>query len=339
MGHSADRDAKWTSAWYGNKRWVYALLPLEGLFRLVAYWRRAFIVRWRQVNVGVPVIVVGNISVGGTGKTPLIIALVNRLQARGLKVGVISRGYGSAAPQYPYVISESSSAREAGDEPLSIWRATGCAVCIDADRVAAARILKSAGCDVLLSDDGLQHYRLGRTLEIAVIDAARGFGNAHCLPVGPLREPHSRLASVDFVVVNQTSLEGDTAYPRHYYNMRLEPKHWFRVKDLSRLPLDYLARGSHVHAVAGIGNPDRFFATLSKLGLVSECHIYRDHHTFTRDNFQFRQSLPVVMTSKDAVKCQSFAEPEWLALEVDAVLEKRFWPKFEHQLDALFPFE
>ncbi|BFM20469.1 tetraacyldisaccharide 4'-kinase [Gilvimarinus japonicus] len=339
MSHGSDREAKWLAAWYGKKRWVYALLPLEGLFRFFAAARRLILVRWQQKRVGLPVIVVGNISVGGTGKTPLIIALVNRLQARGLKVGVISRGYGSAAPRYPYVVSESSSAKEAGDEPLSIWRATGCAVCIDADRVAAARILKSAGCDVLLSDDGLQHYRLGRALEIAVVDAARGFGNGHCLPVGPLREPRSRLKKVDFVVVNQTSLESDVTYERGYYNMRLQPKHWFKVKDLTRLPLDYLASGAHVHAVAGIGNPDRFFATLGKLGLTPECHIYRDHHIFTRENFQFRQTLPVVMTSKDAVKCQSFAEPEWLALEVDAVLEKRFWPEFEHALDALLPYE
>ncbi|WP_049721923.1 tetraacyldisaccharide 4'-kinase [Gilvimarinus polysaccharolyticus] len=339
MSQGSNSEAKWLTAWYGKKRWVYTLLPLEGLFRLLSYVRRIITVRWLQKNIGLPVIVVGNISVGGTGKTPLIIALVNRLQKRGLKVGVISRGYGSAAPQYPYVVSESSSATEAGDEPLSIWRATGCAVCIDADRVAAARILKNAGCDVLLSDDGLQHYRLGRTLEIAVIDAARGFGNGHCLPVGPLREPRSRLKGVDFVVVNQTSLESDIVYKRDYYNMRLQPQHWFKVKDLTHLPLDHLLAGTHVHAVAGIGNPNRFFSTLGKLGLTPECHIYRDHHTFTRENFQFRQVLPVVMTSKDAVKCQTFAEPEWLALEVEAVLEKRFWPAFEHALEALFPYE
>ena len=333
------RETKWLAAWYGKKRWVYLLLPLEGLFRLLAAVRRWFTLRWRQQDIGLPVIVVGNISIGGTGKTPLIITLVNYLQARGVKVGVISRGYGSAAPHYPYVVSDASSAQEAGDEPLSIWRATGCPVCIDADRVAAARHLKQAGCQVLLSDDGLQHYRLGRSLEIAVIDAARGFGNGHCLPVGPLREPRSRLHSVDFVVVNQTSLDSDISYQRGYYNMRLQPKHWFRVKDLTRMPLTYLGTRVQVHAVAGIGNPDRFFATLGKLGLRPECHIYRDHHVFTRANFQFRQPLPVVMTSKDAVKCQSFAEPEWLALEVEAVLEKRFWPEFEHALDVLLPYE
>jgi tetraacyldisaccharide 4'-kinase len=339
MARQHTREARWLAAWYGAKRWVYWLLPLEWLFCLLAAVRRFWLIRYAQQDVGVPVIVVGNISVGGTGKTPLIIALVNRLQARGFKVGVISRGYGSAAPHYPYVVSAASSAAEAGDEPLSIWRATGCAVCIDADRVAAGRLLKKAGCDILLSDDGLQHYRLGRALEIAVIDAARGFGNGHCLPVGPLREPQSRLSRVDFVVVNQTSLGADTVYSREYFNMRLQPKHWFRVSDLTTLPLDHIARGCRVHAVAGIGNPDRFFATLNKLGLTPECHIYRDHHIFTRENFQFRQPLPVVMTSKDAVKCQSFAEPEWLALEVDAVLEKRFWPEFEHALDALLPYE
>lgn len=323
---------KLEKAWYRRQRWVYWLLPLEGLFRLLVMLRRWLLAHVLQRQLAVPVVVVGNISVGGTGKTPLIIALVRHLQKRGLKVGVISRGYGSAAPEYPYVISGASTAREAGDEPLHIWRATGCAVCIDADRLAAGRILQKAGCDILLADDGLQHYRLGRVMEIAVIDGARQFGNGHCLPVGPLREPVSRLRRVDFVVVNQTATGGDIHWPESF-NMRLQPVHWFGVKDLSVHPLEALARGSHVHAVAGIGHPERFFDTLGSLGLTPVCHIYPDHHPFSAGDFHFREPHPVVMTSKDAVKCQSFAQEDWLALEVSAVVDKRFWPQFDQALE------
>ncbi|HEY7883516.1 MAG TPA: tetraacyldisaccharide 4'-kinase [Cellvibrionaceae bacterium] len=322
------------AAWYLRRRWVYWLLPLEALFRLLVWIRRQLLQRFAQHTLPIPVVVVGNISVGGTGKTPLIVALVRHLQERGLKVGVISRGYGSAAPEYPYVISAVSTAGEAGDEPLSIWRATGCAVCIDADRLAAAHILHNAGCDILLSDDGLQHYRLGRALEIVVVDSARQFGNGHCLPVGPLREPPARLQQADFVVLNQTSVEGDEHFVEDSFNMRLQPVHWFGVKNLAQQPLDSLPRGTHVHAVAGIGPPQRFFDTLIGLGLTPQCHIYPDHHPFTARDFHFAGTHPVVMTSKDAVKCQAFALDDWLALEVSAVVDKRFWPAFDAAVDA-----
>ncbi|MBU2887424.1 tetraacyldisaccharide 4'-kinase [Gilvimarinus agarilyticus] len=327
-----DREARWLEAWYGGKRWVYWLLPLEGLFRGISFIRRFFIRQYCQKKIPVPVIVVGNLSVGGTGKTPVIIALVQYLQSRGHKVGVISRGYGSRAPEYPYVITAASSAEQAGDEPLSIWRATGCAVCIDANRVAAAHTLVQSGCTLLLSDDGMQHYRLGRDIEIAVLDAARGMGNGHCLPVGPLREAPGRLKSVDFVIANQTQLDGEVDIATGAYHMRLQPRHWFRVKTLERLPLDTLVPGTRVHAVAGIGNPQRFFDTLARLNLAPQPHIYPDHHQFTVANFAFKAPLPVVMTSKDAVKCQPFASPNWLALEVDAVIDKKFWPALDAAL-------
>lgn len=323
-------------AWYGGGRWVYWLLPLEGLFRFLVRVRRWWLRCIGPKALNIPVVVVGNISVGGTGKTPLIIALVQHLQKRGWQVGVISRGYGSAAPEYPYVISALSTAREAGDEPLSIWRATGCAVCIDADRVAAARILQKAGCDILLADDGLQHYRLPRVIEIAVVDAARMFGNAHCLPVGPLREPVSRLRSVDFVVLNQTRTDADGSLVDSY-SMRLQPVRWLRVKDLRPRVLDDFPRGTHVHAVAGIGHPERFFDTLTQLGLTPVCHIYPDHYPFSAADLNFREPHPVVMTSKDAVKCQTFAQQDWWALEVAAVLDKRFWPHFDKALQAHLP--
>lgn len=327
---SSDREARWLNAWYQGERWVYWLLPLEWLFRAISAARRWFLRRFCQHHLPVPVIVVGNLSVGGTGKTPVIIALVRHLQKAGYRVGVVSRGYGSQAPEYPYVVSAASSATQAGDEPLAIWRATGCPVCIDADRVAAAQTLLQAGCDLILSDDGLQHYRLGRQIEIAVLDAARALGNGHCLPVGPLREPVTRLRQVDFAIVNQTQVDAevqlDLPGQAPVIDMRLQPTHWFKVKDLTEVPLSQVERGSAVHAVAGIGNPQRFFDTLTGLGVRPQCHIYRDHHRFSAADFSFKQPLPVVMTSKDAVKCQSFAESDWLALEVEAVLDKRFWP-------------
>lgn len=325
----SNKEALWLRAWYEKKWWVYCLLPVEMLFRLLVWLRRKWLVKFRQTMPALPVIVVGNISVGGTGKTPLLIAMVKHLQNRGYKVGVVSRGYGSKAPTYPYLISSLSTALEASDEPLNIWQATGCQVCIDANRLAAAELLYKNGCDVLLSDDGLQHYRLGRKLEIVVVDAARGFGNGHCLPVGPLREPRSRLQSVDFIVANQNSINEHTPLTQPHYTMRLQPLRWYSVKTLERKPLDFVAPGTLVHAVAGVGNPQRFFNTLASLKLTSECHVYRDHHQFTPTNFQFKQPKLVVMTTKDAVKCQSFAKPDWLALEVAAVMDKRFWSDFD----------
>lgn len=329
------KEALWLRAWYENKGWVYGLLPVEWLFRGVAWLRRWWLIKNCQTTLTLPIVVVGNISVGGTGKTPLIIAMVKHLEARGYTVGVVSRGYGSCAPEYPYLITQASTTIEASDEPLHIWQATGCQVCIDANRVAAAELLQKNGCDILLSDDGLQHYRLDRALEIVVVDAARGFGNGHCLPVGPLREPRSRLKTVDFIIANQNSLNEAAALTEPHYSMRMQPQRWYSVKTLEPKPLDFIAPGTQVHAVAGVGNPQRFFNTLASLKIYPECHVYQDHHKFSASDFQFTLSKPIVMTTKDAVKCQSFASPSWLALEVSAIVDKRFWFDFDTAITAL----
>lgn len=192
----------WLDAWYGTRRWTLWLLPVMWLFIALSVLRRFFILRYRQKRLPTPVVVVGNISVGGTGKTPLIIAMVKWLQQRGYTPGVISRGYGGKAPVYPYLLTAQSTVTEAGDEPLAIFQQTGAAVVVGSDRIASGKVLEDEGCDILLSDDGLQHYRLGRDIEIAVVDGARGLGNGWRLPVGPLREPASRLKTVDWVVVN-----------------------------------------------------------------------------------------------------------------------------------------
>ncbi len=331
--------ALWENAWYGKRRWVYLLAPLAWLFRRLARRRRARLER-KAVPLDVPVVIVGNISVGGTGKTPLLIALVQRLQQVGYSPGVVSRGYGGKSPRYPLMVNLDTAVAHSGDEPLAIARATGCAVCVSPDRVQAAQALRTSGCDIILSDDGLQHYRLARDLEIAVVDGARGFGNGWCLPVGPLREPLERLDEVDWVVFNgstdkvreQTSLSGTTQHI-----MTVTPNAWHRVSDGSSETLSYFAEQTPVHAVAGIGNPDRFFTTLERLGLKPVCHRFSDHHHFRPGELVFSPAFPLVMTAKDAVKCQAFAQPDWWYLSVSAELPNTFWNEFLHRLETLKP--
>lgn len=325
----------WLDAWYGKRKWVFLLLPLMWLFRLIAILRRVCLQQFSQQTLAVPVIIVGNISVGGTGKTPLLIALVKHLQQCGMTPGVISRGYGGQAASYPYILSAASSAQQSGDEPLSIFLQTGCAVCVDADRTAAARALVTAGCDILLSDDGLQHYRLGRSMEIAVIDGQRGFGNGFCLPVGPLREPVSRLRQVDFVVVNSAPKNFNAPAGIQSFHMAIEARHWCSVKTEQTSELSHLAPQSRVHAVAGIGNPQRFYQTLKQLSLIPIEHDFPDHYQYQVSDFHFADNLPIVMTEKDAVKCQSFAGDDWFYLAIGAQLPEAFWQAFDAKLTAL----
>lgn len=333
MGTKASN--RWVEAWYRGSIWLYALLPLTGLFRVIATMRRRYLRRFAQRKLTVPVLVVGNISVGGTGKTPVIIALVHHLRTRGYKPGVISRGYGARAPSYPLVVTEETPVQHSGDEPLLIAQATGCPVCVDPDRVAAGERLVALGCDIILSDDGLQHYRLGRDLEIAVVDAERRFGNGWCLPTGPLREPISRLRQVDWVLVNGGAPGAMEDIPGKGVAMTLRPDHWRRFGEQEPLPLDYFEQGTRVHAVAGIGNPQRFYQTLRSLGIAPLEHDFPDHHQYTLEELQFTEPWPVVMTAKDAVKCRAFAEPEWHWLEVSSQLPETFWLSFDQRVAAL----
>lgn len=329
-----NRDTLWLNAWYGKRKWNYCLLPLMWLFQAISGLRRILLTRFFQQQLALPVIVVGNISVGGTGKTPLLIALVKHLQTRGWKPGVISRGYGGNAPHYPFLLSASATVAEAGDEPLSIFQLTGCPVSVGADRVASGQLLQQQGCNILLSDDGLQHYRLGRALEIAVIDGQRGFGNNFCLPVGPLRESSKRLREVDLVVVNGTS---ETRLPElnETHPMTIQPRYWARVKSDEQLPLNYLPPATVVHAVAGIGNPERFYQSLRALQLEPRQHDFPDHHVYDALELNFSDQLPVVMTTKDAVKCRSFARDNWYALVIEAHLPTLFWQRFDALLAPL----
>lgn len=324
-------------AWYDGSRWVHILRPVSWLFTRLAARRRERLSEEAQA-AGVPVVIVGNISVGGTGKTPLIIALVKRLQQEGYRPGVISRGYGGRAPSYPLMVERDTPVAHSGDEPAAIARATGCPVCVSPDRVLAAKELNVKGCDVILSDDGLQHYRLARDLEIAVVDGERAFGNGLCLPAGPLREPIERLNSVDWVIVNG-ELENvkcqtvDIDTPMHV--MRVEPDAWHAVADEQEQPLSIFQPGQPVHAVAGIGHPERFFQTLADMGLNPHCHRFPDHYAYRPKDLNLKPSLPLVMTAKDAVKCQPFAEHNWWYLSVSAALSDAFWETFLPRVNAL----
>lgn len=308
---------RWLLArWYGTPGALWLLWPLEFLFRVIGGWRRA---RRVPASPPVPVIVVGNIGVGGAGKTPLVLFLVDALRARGLRVGIVSRGYGGKGP-FPLVVSAATGPAACGDEPALLARRTGVPVVVDPHRARALAMLAASGVDVVVSDDGLQHYALPRTVEIAVVDGRRGHGNGHCLPVGPLREPLSRLRSVDFVVRNGGEA-GDGVV------MQLAPVAMRSVADPAvTLSVDgFLARyGERVSAVAGIGDPSRFFATLRTLGLLPAMHPFPDHHDYSRADLAL--PAPLVMTEKDAVKCAGIAPGDAWYLEVAAQLPADFLP-------------
>lgn len=271
-----------------------------------------------QIRVEVPVIVVGNISVGGTGKTPLVIWLIEQLRQWGFRPGVLSRGYGGKAEHYPLRVTENTPAEVCGDEPLLIALRTGAPVMVAPDRVTAARaLLRSGEVDVLVTDDGLQHYRLARDLEFCVVDGQRGLGNAALLPAGPLREPASRLGQVDWVAVNGEGFEP----PEQGFRFTLagEPVAAL-IGGASRALADF---ESPVHAVAGIGNPERFFASLEAEGLSIIRHAFADHHRFTAADLAFGDTLDVIMTEKDAVKCRAFADARCWYRPVSAQLSAR----------------
>ena len=300
--------------WYSHEPPPSWLLPLSSLFAAVAQARRRRLEPLAR-SAPVPVIVVGNLAVGGTGKTPFVIWLVERLREWGLRPGVISRGYGGHAPRYPWRVSGRTPVTEAGDEPLLIALRTAAPVMVGPDRVATACALaQQAEIDVLVSDDGLQHYRLARALEICVIDGRRGLGNGALLPAGPLREAPSRLHEVGLVVING---EGYDAGHAAQLTMDLRSVDAVPLAGGAALRLDRL-RGQRVHAVAGIGNPDRFFDSLRARGIEVIAHPFRDHHAYTGQDIQFLDGLTVLMTEKDAVKCRSFAGPVHYAVPVHA---------------------
>ena len=294
-----------TRRWYGSAPAPWFLRPLAALFGLVARLRRARLQAKARLNrLPAPVIVVGNIAVGGTGKTPFVIWLVERLREWGWRPGVISRGYGGAARSWPQRVGADSDPALVGDEPVLIATHAACPVVVGPDRLAAGMaLLNGGGVDIVISDDGLQHYRLWRDVEIAVVDASRGLGNGRLLPAGPLREPASRLGEVGLVVANGS---GWSAPAGKQVTMRLRATEARALGGSETRPIASFS-GTTVHAVAGIGNPARFFSMLSQHNIQLVMHPFPDHHPFTRADLDFGDALPVLMTEKDAVKCRAFA--------------------------------
>ena len=322
-------------AWYNGHPLLAVLSPLEYLYRRVVERKRArFMAGEGEIyRPPVPLIVVGNITVGGTGKTPLILWLIEHCQRKGLRVGVVSRGYGAKPPTFPWRVTAQQSAAQAGDEPLLIVQRTGVPLVIDPDRSRAVKaLLASEPLDLILSDDGLQHYRLARDLELVLIDNARGLGNGRCLPAGPLREPAERLESVDAVLYN-----GAASDPQAGFAFTLQPTALINLRSGERQPLDFFAPGQALHAVAGIGNPQRFFTTLEALHWRPVAHAFADHAPYSAEVLSFTPSLPLVMTEKDAVKCRDFASPDWWYLAVDAVPSEAFALWLDQQLQRLLP--
>ena len=262
--------------------------------------------RIARQGLEVPVIVIGNITVGGTGKTPLTIWIAKCLKARGLRVGIISRGYGGITPRKPLEVTAQSSPRLVGDEPVLIQRQTGCPVFVFPRRIEAGRaLLRQYPVDVILSDDGLQHHELERDIEIVVVDGERGFGNGSLLPAGPLREETTRIESVDFIVYQGTS-------PHEGILMELEGTQLVNLQNACRRIKLQDLRGQKVYALAGIGHPSRFFRHLEAYGIELETRSFEDHHRFRAKDLEFAKNAPLLMTEKDAVKCREFArENDW----------------------------
>jgi len=304
------------SIWYegaAGKQWLY---PFEALYKALARLDR-WIKKKQAIKHPVPIIVVGNISVGGTGKTPLVVYLCHLLRNAGYSPGIITRGYGGKNTDWPVLVDENSSPVEYGDEPVLMAQRTGVAVVAGPDRNKDVELLlKNHNVDVVISDDGLQHYRLERDIEIAVIDGTRGLGNERCLPAGPLREPASRLDACDFAVSNE-------ATPAAKHNMQLKAQSVHRLNSAIQQPLSQW-KGMQVHAVTGIGNPSRFFLTLHNAGLDIIEHRFPDHYQFQKTDITFLDNLPVVMTEKDAVKCRQFASGGHWYVPVSAELNDHF---------------
>jgi len=286
--------------------WAYCLLVW---LRRQAYRRRFF----PSTRLSVPVIVVGNITVGGTGKTPLVVWLAGFLQREGYQPGIVTRGYGGRARDWPRAVRADSDPAEVGDEPVLLARRSRCPVAAGPDRVRAAHtLIAEHRCDVILSDDGLQHYRLARDLEIALIDGARRFGNGRCLPAGPLRESVARLRQVDARVTQGHAGPGE-------WEMTLEAAGFHSLEAPGKSVTVDSFRGRAVHAVAGIGYPQRFFTLLRRLGLEVIEHPFPDHYAFRAQDLRFDDGREIIMTEKDAVKCERLGGMRAWYLEVTAV--------------------
>lgn len=311
--------------WYQGHKAYWLLLPLAWLYGVITALRRLLFRLGikQQVKVKAPVIVVGNISIGGTGKTPFTLLLCQTLRNQGWTPGIVSRGYG-AKINAPVLVQTNAAASEVGDEPLLLAQRSGCPVVVCPDRVAAAEyLLANTMADIVVSDDGLQHYRLARDVEIILIDGSRGLGNGQLLPAGPLREGVWRLNQADLVVANSQP------YAQADGTMQLQ------AATAKALNSDATLTPGPVTLVAGIGNPQRFERTARAAGFIPTAqHYFADHHTFSLADFADIHG-PILMTEKDAVKCRAFARPDWYSLGIDAVLDTPLQQKLDTLLTNL----
>lgn len=308
-----------TDAWYRGHVLLWLLWPLSLLYRAVTAVRRWLfrlgLMRTRRFPV--PVVVVGNVAVGGTGKTPLTLALIERLRAEGFRPGVVSRGYGGETT-YPALVTAASTSAAVGDEPLLLALRSGAPVVVDPQRPRAVqKLLDETNCDVVLCDDGMQHYALARDIEICVIDGQRGLGNRQLLPMGPLREPPWRLKTVEYVVGN-----GGTAGIPGVFGMHLRASTWRPLDDGDAAAPK---PGARIRAIAGIGNPGRFFGMLRAQGYEVVEQAFPDHHRYTAQDLSFVDGLPLVMTEKDAVKCRALGLHQAWYVPVTAELPEQFY--------------
>lgn len=319
---------KWLlTSWYQPHPIRWLLWPISAVYCLVIWCRKQayFLGLFKQTKIAVPVIVIGNISVGGTGKTPCVIWLAKQLQQAGFRPGIISRGYGSQATHYPISVMPDSDPILVGDESVIISRHTQCPIAISPSRVAAAKfLLQHHNCTIIIADDGLQHTTLGRDIEIVVVDNERFFGNGLCLPAGPLREPLSRLKTVDFVIHNG----GNT----NQFNMTLFQGDAINLLDNTSIKKLATFNNQTVHAVAGIGNPERFFNQLVNTGLTIHPHPFSDHHRFQSADLNFGDDLQILMTEKDAVKCQALATKNMWHIPIEATISGKLEQKIIQQL-------
>lgn len=315
---------------------LWPLLPLSFLYKWLSLIRKT-LQQSSTVSYSKPVLVVGNISVGGTGKTPFIQYMVNECQQRGIKVGIVSRGYGGHSNQYPLLLTDQVHVNQSGDEPMLIYQTTGVPVVVDPNRDRAVKsLLDLADLDLVISDDGLQHYRMHRDLELVMVDGQRGFGNQKILPAGPLRESVSRLSQVDWLVEKDTGNELDFVWPRKP-DAKLVFSSQLPVKtQQGELVEQVLLQPCSIHVVTGIANPVAFYNQLHRLGFSLETHPYPDHYQYTVSDLQNLNDKPIVMTEKDWIKCRAFdMDNLWvvpLRPTLDADSEKRLFTLIDQKI-------
>lgn len=328
--------------WYNsNKTWLSLLLiPLSYAFQFIVNKRRKQQNKKQYISKKHPIIVVGNITLGGTGKTIIVEVICKHLYKKGYTPAIISRGFGARCHNYPLLIDDNTHPFTCGDEPYMLYKIfTGSIpVIVDPERIRAIKYIESnlPKVNIIISDDGLQHYKMARDIEIITVDGSRGFGNGLSLPAGPLREPITRLNQVDIIIVNGLLSSQIFRYP--YCQMDIGPQYLINLKTQQKKPLDYFIKYNfpNIHALAGIGNSNRFFTTLSEIGYDIITHSFKDHHNYQLSDFKFDHgSIPIIMTYKDAVKCHDFAQINWWYLKIFADIEITFFSNLNQKLEKL----